>query len=145
MGACSSSLCLNGGTCLPSQSLGVYQCVCPGLPPSFNRVYFFYSLLINDNYYAVGFTGSSCQFQINCNLGDINVNQCKSWSLSGFCGLSYSYNGTPVAILCPISCRMCAAQCFDSSPQCSQWANSGYCTAINMQNNGICRKSCLQC
>jgi hypothetical protein len=94
---------------------------------------------------AAGFTGNRCEYTLNCNVGDTNINQCKSWSSLGFCDLKYLFSGSPIPILCPISCKYCASQCFDSAYECPQWASNGLCATINAQNNGLCRKSCTQC
>ncbi len=119
--ACNGYTCQNGGTCYVNLSS---QPVCFCLP---------------------SVTGTMCEFNVNCAVGDTNTDQCKSWSAMGFCNNMYLYNSMPIPVYCPYSCRLCNQVCYDSTPQCSLWSALGFCNILIAQNNIICRKSCGQC
>lgn len=122
VGSCNSQVCLNGGTCIPNRYNGLHACICPS-----------------------GYIGDKCEYKINCDRGDTNIAQCRSWSSMGFCNLKYTYNQMPVPVFCPISCNVCNLLCYDAVDQCPLWSSQGICGSINLQNNGLCRKSCGQC
>jgi hypothetical protein len=119
--ACSNVKCQNGGSCYVNIN---NQPICFCLP---------------------GYTGTMCDYNVNCLLGDTNINQCRSWSIMGFCNNMYLFNGLPIPVYCPISCRLCNLNCYDSATECFLWANLGFCNILIAQNNGICRRSCGQC
>jgi len=127
--SCLNSPCLNGATCIDQSSTagGTYYCQC-----------------------AANFYGRNCDYRVDaqlCNAGDQNATSCQTWSLSGFCAFTYSYNLVPVPIYCPRTCGLCTnvTACADSQANCVIWANMGLCSKVNQIDPNLCRKSCGTC
>lgn len=122
---CTSSTCLNGGSCFIELSTGLAKCSCQS---QFSGIYCETALnpcLKDDQKTSICLNSGNCI---------ININSPKNYQCiceSGFSGLNCEIINSNV--------------CEDKLESCQTWANLGLCDRLNDLNPDLCKKSCNKC